>query len=524
MKVSRVSEMRGLDRTAIQEFGIVEELLMENAGLAVYSVILQEFGIKDKRFLVFCGIGNNGGDGFVVARKIHSNGGAVKVFLLGDPGKFKGAAKINLDIVSRLPIEVHRLESIEMIQTDIAHCDAILDAIFGTGLTRDVGGLYRDVVKLINHSGKTVFSVDIPSGVHGDTGQVMGTAVKADYTVTFGLPKIGNMLFPGFDLCGKLYVSHISFPPSIYNANSLKVEINNTPELPPRDKDGHKGDFGEVLFIGGAASYFGAPYFAALSFLKAGGGYFRLATPESITPFIANKGSEIVFVPQRETDAGSITLENKDALLELSQKMDMVILGPGLSLEEESQQLTRELTAEIDKPLLIDGDGITALCQDLEIIRERKAETILTPHLGEMSRITNVSVRDIDTHKTDVLQRTAANLNAIIVLKGAHSLIGYPDERIFINMSGNSGMATAGSGDVLTGTIAAMFGLGLSLKDAVRKGVFIHGLSGDLAARDKGEDGITAQDILDYLPLAVRTDREGLNETLRDRYVGAHVI
>jgi hydroxyethylthiazole kinase-like uncharacterized protein yjeF len=524
VKVSSVSEMRALDRAAIEEFGVTEELLMENAGQAVYFVLLREFGIKDRNFLVFCGVGNNGGDGFVVARKIHSNGGAVRVFILGDPGRYRGAAKTNLDIVSRLPIEVRPIQAVEAIRTDVAHCDAIVDAIFGTGLTRDVGGLYRDAIESINHSGKRVFSVDIPSGVHGDTGKVMGAAVKADYTVTFGLPKIGNMLFPGYDLCGKLYVSHISFPPSMYDADSLRVEISHPVELPPRDKAGHKGDFGEALFIGGAASYFGAPYFAALSFLKAGGGYSRLAAPKSITPFIANKGSEIVFVPQRETQAGSIALHNKQALLELAESMDMVVVGPGLSLQEETQQLARELAQEIDKPLLIDGDGITAVCQDLEVVKRRRAETILTPHLGEMSRITKMSVREIDANKIDVLQRTAGELNAIIVLKGAHSLIGYPDERVFINMSGNSGMATAGSGDVLTGTIAAMFGLGLSVQDAVRKGVFIHGLSGDLAARDKGEDGITAQDILDYLPLAVKMDREGLDETLRERYVGIRVV
>jgi hydroxyethylthiazole kinase-like uncharacterized protein yjeF len=524
MKVSTVSEMRALDRTAIEKFGIVEELLMENAGLAVTSVLSAEFGIRGRRFVVFCGVGNNGGDGLVVARQIHSNGGAVKVFILGDAGKFKGAAKTNLDIVSQLPIQVHKIQSLETIRQDVAHCDGIVDAIFGTGLTRDVGGLYRDAIALINESGKPVCSVDIPSGVNGDTGKVMGAAVKADTTVTFGLPKIGNVLFPGYALCGKLYVSHISFPPSTYDADALKVEINHPVRLPPRDPNGHKGDFGEVLFIAGAASYFGAPYFAALSFLKAGGGYSRLAAPKSITPFIANKGSEIVFVPQRETGAGSIALQNKRALLALSERMDMVVLGPGLSLEEETQQLARELAREIDKPLLVDGDGITAVCKDLQVIKGRKAQTILTPHLGEMSRITRTSVGDIDANKIDVLQRTARDLNAVIVLKGAHSLVGYPDGRVFINMSGNSGMATAGSGDVLTGTIAAMFGLGLPVPDATRKGVFIHGLSGDLAARDKGEDGITAQDILDYLPLAVRMDREGMPEALGERYVGARVV
>ncbi|MDY6986828.1 MAG: NAD(P)H-hydrate dehydratase [Thermodesulfobacteriota bacterium] len=524
MKVSRVAEMRQLDRTAIEKYGIVEELLMENAGEALYFVMLKEFGIRDKKFVVFCGIGNNGGDGFVIARKIHSAGGSVKVFILGDPAKYKGAAKLNLEIVSGLPIDVQRLESAASIRPEVFHCHGIVDAIFGTGLTRDVGGLYGEVIDLINESNKPVFSADIPSGVHGDTGQVMGVSVKADYTVTFGLPKIGSMLYPGYDLGGKLYVTNISFPPSMYNTDAMKIEINLPATLPPRAKSGHKGSFGDVLFIAGASTYFGAPYFAALSFLKAGGGYSRLAAPATMTPFIANKGSEIVFVPQKETAAGTISLENKASLLERADKVDMVVLGPGLSLEEETQELARALAREINKPLLLDGDGITALCKDLKIIKERKAETVLTPHLGEMARITNMTAPEVDAGKIDVLQRTAGDLDAIIVLKGAHSLIGYPDQKVFINMSGNSGMATAGSGDVLTGTMAAMFGLGLSLEDAVRKGVFLHGLSGDLAAEDEGEDGITAQDILEYLPLAVKMDRQGLDDDLRDRYAGARVI
>lgn len=516
--------MRELDRTAIEKFGIADELLMENAGQSAYVVLSKEIGIKGKKFLIFCGPGNNGGDGFVIARKIHSNGGSVKVFFGGNQSKCKGAAKLNFDIISRLPIEIHQLTSIEAIKTAVYHCDVIVDAILGTGITQHVEGLYRDVIELINTSSKTVLSVDIPSGVNGDTGKVMGTAVKADYTVTFGLPKIGNMLFPGYELGGKLYVSFISFPPEMYDADSLKIAINDPVKLSPRDINGHKGTFGDVLFIAGAANYFGAPYFAAASFMKAGGGYSRLAAPASITPFIANKGSEIVFAPQKETSSGSIARDNKKTLLELSEKVDMVVLGPGLSLNEETQQLARELAQTIKKPLLIDGDGITALCKDLSFIKDRQAETILTPHLGEMSRITKMTGREIDANKIDVLQRTARELNAIIALKGAHSLIGYPDERVFINMSGNSGMATAGSGDVLAGTIAAMFGLGLSVPEAVRKGVFMHGLSGDLAAAEKGEDGITAQDILEYLPLAVKLDREGLNKDLCEFYAGARIV
>jgi len=524
MKVSRVEEMRNLDKSAVEEFAIAQEFLMENAGEAAYFVILKDFGVKDKKFVVFCGIGNNGGDGLVVARKIHSTGGEARVFILGDEGKFKGAAKKNFEIASKLPIEIKRIESVESLEAEVAHCDAVVDALFGTGLERNVEGMYKDVIQLINRSGKKVFSLDIPSGINGNTGKVMGTAVKSDYTITYGLPKIGNVLYPGYENGGKLYVSHISFPPSLYNKDSLKIEINSPVKLPEREKNAHKGDFGDVLFIAGASNYLGAPYFSALSFLKAGGGYSRLASPSSITSFIASKGSEIVFVPLEETSSGSIALKNKDRLSKLSKQVDMVVMGPGLSLNEETQELVRQMTKEITSPLLVDGDGITALSPNIEIIKERQKPTILTPHLGEMSRIANMSVAEIDENKIDILQKEAKRLNTIIVLKGAHSQIGYPDGKVFINMSGNSGMASAGSGDVLTGTIAAMFGLGLSLEDAVRTGVFMHGFSGDLAARDKGEDGITAQDILDFLPRTVKQYREEFDEIVASFYKSLFVV
>ena len=524
MKVARVDEMRNLDRRATEDFGIPEELLMENAGQAVYSVISQEFGIRDNKFIVLCGGGNNGGDGLVIARKIHSSGGDVQVFLLDDDAKFKGAAKKNLEILSRMPVDISRVSSIDSVILGIFESDAIVDAIFGTGLAREVGGLYRDVIQLVNESGRSIFSVDIPSGINGDTGEVMGVAIEADYTITFGLPKPGNLLYPGCSHCGELYVSHISFPPLLHDADSIKVAMNSPVELPERVKDTHKGSYGKALFIAGSASYFGAPYFSALSFLKAGGGISYLAAPKSISPFLANKGSEIVFVPQKETSSGSIALANKDELLEFSEEMDIVIIGPGLSLDEETQELVRELAANIRKPLLVDGDGITAIAANLGKIKNRKGPTILTPHLGEMSRITGIETNEITKNRINILQRTAKELDAIIVLKGAPSLTGYPDETVFINVSGNSGMATAGSGDVLTGAIAAMFGLGLSLEDAVRTGVFAHGVSGDIAAVDKGEDGMTAQDIMDCLPEAVKLYREAFDEISENLYETVFIV
>ncbi|MHB8907728.1 MAG: NAD(P)H-hydrate dehydratase [Syntrophales bacterium] len=524
MKVSTVEQMRGMDRQAIENLGITEEILMENAGRAAFQLLAREFGVAGRRFCIFCGIGNNGGDGLVVARHILSGGGTPRVFIVGDPGRFGGAAKTNREIVARLPIEVKRVKEIEALRAAVVHSDGIVDALFGTGLDREVSGICRDVIDLINLSGKPVLSLDIPSGVNGDTGEVMGTAIRADHTVTFGLPKIGNMLYPGCGLCGELHLCPISFPPSLAEDEAVKVEINDFLPLPERGRTIHKGSVGDVLFIAGAASYFGAPYFSAMSFLKAGGGYARLAAPWSMTPYLATRGSEIVFVPQAETTEGSLSLQNKDALLSLAGRVDMVVIGPGLSLADETQGLVRELAQGIERPLLVDGDGITALAGHPEIIRGRSAPTILTPHPGEMSRLTGKPVAEGEKRRIPILQETAADLRALIVLKGARSLIGTPEGRVFINLSGNPGMATAGSGDVLTGTIAAMFGLGLPLEDAVRKGVFIHGFSGDLAAADKGEDGITAQDILNYLPYAMKQDREGIDAALAGRYDGPELV
>ncbi len=524
MKVSTVSQMRNLDRTAIETYGIAPELLMENAGQAVAAAILQRFGVKGKRFVIFCGLGNNGGDGFVVARKLHSDGGTVKVFVLGDPAKLKGAAGMNAEVVSRLPIAVEQLASAAAAGREVAHCDCVVDAILGTGITRDVRGLYRDVIELINGSGKTVFSVDIPSGVHGDTGQVMGAAVEADGTVTFGLPKIGNLLSPGIDLGGQLYVSHISFPPTMVTADTLQVEVNLPVELPPRRRASSQGDAGRALFVAGAASRVGAPYLAARSFLKAGGSWPHLVTPRSVAPSIASQGSGILVVPQVETASGGIAGQNEADLLELCAGMDMVVLGPGLPGSSQARQLARALTAQTDRPLLLAGAAITALGQNGALIGKRRAATILTLQLDDVSQLTGGSARDIDVDKIAVLQRTASELKATLVLQTTPSLIGRPDGRVFINLSGNPGMATAGSSDVLAGTIAAMVSLGLPPPSAARQGAFVHGLAGDLAAEDKGEDGLTAQDIQTALPRAMKLCREGLEATRRQRYAGARVI
>ncbi|HEX9885261.1 MAG TPA: NAD(P)H-hydrate dehydratase [Longimicrobiales bacterium] len=514
MKITTTQEIADLDRRAVQEHGIPDQLLMENAGVAAFDVIHREqaasgSGIEGCDFVVLCGGGNNGGDGFVVARELLSTGARVRTFILGDPEAYGDSARANLEMLREAGADVTVDPEVTEVEGALDACDAVVDALFGTGISRKVGGKYRVVIEAVNASACPVYSLDIPSGVNGDTGAVMGEAVWADHTITFGLPKRGNFLYPGAERCGRLWVSHISYPRELVEAEHVLVEVSAPPPLPPRRVDGHKGTFGDALFIAGARAYFGAPAFAALSHLKAGGGYARLAAPASLVPSLGTIAPEVVFAPQAETPAGTLSRDAGDVILALSSRCDFVVMGPGVSLNEETQELIRRLARELALPVLIDGDGITAVAEDLEVIRGREAPTVLTPHAGEMSRLIGRPTADILADPIPVLQDAAHDLGAIIVLKGAHSLIGLPDRRVFVNTTGNSGMATAGSGDVLTGTVSAMYGLGLGVEDAVRVGLFVHGLAGDLAAEAIGADGMTAQDVLRWLPEAVRRYREG---------------
>jgi NAD(P)H-hydrate epimerase len=519
-KVCNAEEMRRLDEEAVKR-GIDHYTLMEDAGTAVYHVISTRIGVEGKRFVVIAGTGNNGGDALVTARRLYSRGGCVVVFVVGDPARFKEPAKRMYELAQSIGLTIEAVKDendLAKLKQALSTCDVVVAGIVGIGLKGEVVGLTRRVIELINESGKIVVSVDIPSGVDANNGLIRGVAVKSHYTVTFGLPKYGNILYPGYYYCGKLFVSRLSYPPDLLSSSSIKVELNTPVQIPERVKWGHKGTFGKLLSVSGARFYYGAPYYTAYSFLKAGGGYSRLAAPKSVVPVLASRCSEIVYHPMEETEEGSLALSNLDRILEIVEEhgVDIVVLGPGVSLNEETQELIRELALRVEKPVIIDGDGITAVSKNPDILKARKAPTVLTPHPVEFTRLTGLELKQVQEDPIGYVSKTASELGCYLVFKGAHSLIAYPDGRVYINMTGNPGMAKAGVGDVLNGTIAAMYGIGLrDVGLATRMGVLVHGLAGDLAAEDTGEDGVTPDLILEYLPRAVRILRENPELVIR---------
>jgi NAD(P)H-hydrate epimerase len=512
MKVCSIREMRSLDLLAESEFGLSGIVLMENAGLAACQVLRNEFQTRNSRYRVLCGNGRSAAVGFVLARHLLSRGADVAVFLIEAPDAYQGDALANYEAACRCGVSCLRLNQVDdllrELQNDVVIVDALMDPSTAPQLSSDIAR----VIEVVNQSQGPVLSLDLPSGVCADTGQVLDAAVRASATLAFGLPKRGNVVAPGSSHVGRLFVSHLSLPPRLLAADDVEVELTRPSRLPSRSPHGHKGSFGDTLFIAGAAGYFGAPGLAAMAALRAGGGYARLACPGSITPTLAAFAPEVVFVPQPETDTGSMARDHAESLIDLANQVDFVVIGPGLSLHSDTQELVRTIATHTRRPMLIDGDGLSAVAGHADLVRSRTADTVLTPHPGEMARILGTSVRQVTADPIASAIRAASLFGAEIVLKGAPCLVASPDGKVSINTSGNDGMGTAGSGDVLTGTIAAMHGLGLRFPSAVRTGVFLHGVAGDRARDDLGADGMTARDILSHLPDAIREYRGRFEE------------
>lgn len=506
MKFCTAAEMRKLDEKTINECGIPGVVLMENAGRGAAVLTRAHFGdLAGRRVAVVCGRGNNGGDGHVMARIFHGWGAMVRVFLLGKIDKVGGDAKINLDVALKMGIEVIEIVNEERLQLfDLSDADLIVDAILGTGLNSDVRGLYRDVIEKINRSGLPVAAVDTPSGLDSDTGRILGTAVRADLTVTFGLPKIGLLLPPGEELAGRLEVVDIGIPPHVLAeadpGKELLLEDTLRGIIKPRKRTAHKGDFGHVLLLAGSTGKTGAAALAAQAAARSGAGLVTLAVPSSLNPVLETMVVEAMTEPLPEELPGFISAEAADRVLELAEGKSVLAIGPGLGAREGAVSVVRRLVEKAKLPLVIDADGLNAFGGAPELLKKALKGVVITPHPGEMSRLTGLKTSEIQNDRLGAATRFAARHGAITVLKGYRTVVSSPDGSLYLGTTGGPHMASGGMGDILTGMIAGLTSQGVGLLDSTRLAVFAHGRAADSAASEKGPFGVLAGDLLEKLP------------------------
>lgn len=497
MKIPNVAGIKNIDSLAQEKYNIPSIILMENAGRSSKEIIEKHFGcLEKKKTIVFVGHGNNGGDGLCLARHLSFiSNSKVKIFLLSSPDKFKNEAKTNLNILQKSGFEITVLTQKNI--PDLQDCDLIIDAIFGTGFAGTMPNLHQKVIESINKSQKTVISIDIPSGINADTGQIETVAVRANLTITMELPKPGLFLPPAVDFIGKLEIAKLAYPPELINNKKIQVNLleekDILPLVPRWSPSTHKGSRGKVLIVAGSKSYVGAPFLAAQAALKSGAGLVELAIPESLYYPLVRRVTEIILHPMPETKNKTFGLSSLGKIMELAKTKDAVLLGPGISQDNETMALARSLIEEIKKPLVIDADGLNSLAEDISILRKRTHTTILTPHPGEMARLLKSTAEDVQKNRLTVSKQFSKEFNTHLVLKGAYSIISLPDGEQFINPTGNPDMAQAGTGDVLSGIIVSFLGQKLSPADTMKLACFLHGRTGDLLTEKKL--GWTAKDL-----------------------------
>ncbi len=510
MRIVKREEMRNIDKRAVKEFGIPSIILMENAGRGVVEVMEEYLNpLEEKKILVIAGKGNNGGDGFVVARHAKNKGANVKTILLGEKKEITGDAKINLNIAEKAGIEIERFNE-ENAKTCIKEADVVVDAIFGTGFKGAPTGNALKAIQLINEYASFIISVDVPSGVEADGGTVKD-AVYADVTATMGFLKPCHVVYPAREYCGDVWIVDIGIPEWIIEkeGNLFLNDFNSVKKiLPYRIPYGNKGTFGKVLTIGGSPGMTGAPSLCAMAALRVGAGLSYLVYPSALSFIYESKLTEVVKIPVKGEKY--FTHENIPEVLQIVENVDAVALGPGISTNENTQKFVKEIIKKIEKPLILDADGINCIKDTPSLLLE-KENIILTPHPGELARLTGLPPKEIDIKRIEVAKKYAKRLNLILILKGASTVIASP-EISYVNLTGNSGLASGGTGDVLTGMILGFLGQTNSLIDASRLAVFLHGLAADLAVKEKTEYGLIAGDLLTYIPKALKLLLEEENE------------
>lgn len=501
--VSNAKQMQEIDEFTIDQVGIPAMVLMENAAREVVQVVLEKITKRD-RVIAVCGTGNNGGDGIAVARILKHMGYQADIWMTGEEKKVTEQTKLQLKIARHCGVNI--FNNIKLNEYTI-----VIDAIFGVGLTRPVQGAFETIITEINKSSKTVYSVDLPSGISADTGKIMNVAVKADYTITFGLGKIGLILYPGCEYAGSVTIADIGFPDKAINhskCNHFVYDTSDLKRLPIRQNYSNKGTFGNVLIIAGSKNMCGACYLSAKAAYRTGAGLVKILTVEDNRPIIQTSLPEAILLTY---DPGNLKSKIEiDKVIQQLKWADAVVIGPGIGLNSAAEQLLGVILQYTNVPTLIDADALTILSNKSNYVKKTEdgeaefeislsEHFILTPHLKEMERLSGKSVTDISENLISTGLRAVKDKEYTLVLKDARTVVT-KGEKVYINTTGNNGMATGGSGDVLTGIIGGLLAQGMEQFEASALGVYIHGLSADLAAKRKSKYSLIAGDIIEALP------------------------
>lgn len=513
MKLLKAQEMKEIDQKASSEFGIPSLVLMENAGIRTVEVIEDILvNYRNKNVIILAGKGNNGGDGLVVARHLLNAGARVDTFLMGQEEELTPDSYLNYTILTKMKANLFPLyqeKDLDRLMLSLLSCDLIVDAMYGIGFKGRLNEFDSRIASMVNWSKAPVVAVDIPSGVEADTGKVHGQAVRATHTVSFALPKIGLIIEPGKEYAGSLSVADISIPLALLGdpklKNNLITEALVKPLIKSRRPESHKGTYGHALVIGGSMGLSGAVIMASAAALRTGAGLVTAAVPQSLLPIIESSMTEVMTAPLAETSQAAIAREALPAIEELLTASSVCAIGPGMSGYADAYSILRFVLERSGVPLVIDADGLNALKTDLSVLKDRQVPLVLTPHPGEMARLTGRSIEEIQADRIETAREFAQEWGVTLVLKGNKTVIAGSSGEIYINITGNPGMATAGSGDVLCGIISGLICQGLKPLAAAVAGVYLHGLAGDQSAVLKGQKSLIAGDILESLPDILKT-------------------
>jgi NAD(P)H-hydrate epimerase len=505
MKLLSTEQMRGLDRCVIEERGVPGLHLMERAGVAVAEAALELPYDRQGEVIVLCGKGNNGGDGLVAARALRQNGIPVRVVLPFAPDELSPDAQAIYGQAKAAEVPIAETVTDE----ELRQAGVVIDAVLGTGVTGPVRGVMGELIERTNaaRDGHGVLAVDLPSGVETDTGQVYGPAIKAEMTVTMALPKPCLVLYPGAGLAGRWRVADIGFPPEVVADWPAVAELTERAQaaswVPRRPPTAYKGSVGYALIVAGSFGMTGAAAMSCLSAYRSGAGLVRLALPTSLVQVLNAQLTEVVFLPMPQTSTGTLSFHAVARLLAEATEVQAALIGPGLSRNAGTAHAIRRLVAEWPGPLSVDADALTAMAGHDDLWKKRKAPTVITPHPGEMSRLLGKPIEELEADRLGTAKKAAKQFGAVTVFKGAPTIIAAPDGRAFVNPTGNAGLAVAGTGDVLSGSIVALLAQGVEPFFAAALAVYAGGLAAERLAQEMGINGMTALDLIDAMPYAL---------------------